>query len=458
MAGDKRIMKKKSFIDDVKVKDPCTQAWDEMVGNDKVRFCTHCAKDVNNLSAMTRKEAIRLVRKSGGSLCIRYVQQPRTKQPMFADQLTQITRRRVPLMAAGVMSASLSLATLTYAQGGAFAPLRTPPMGNGPAAAQVSECEDTADNVKKKSEVGDADVGGLLRGTVIDLQGAVVPGMSITLNDANGQLVKNQKSDEDGAFRFEGLAPGTYVLQTEAERGFRASRVENISVGDTETAIEITLNISSELATVGVVAIGPEFEGSLAIAVANDDLNETRNLISGGENVNRKEEDGTTPIFIAVENGNLPMVQLLLDAGAKINARNKEKQTPIMRLDPDASVAMVDLLLRYGAKVNQVSKLGNTALILAAHGAQPEVLKALIDAGAALDVQNEEGMTALMIAADADNLENARVLILAGANVNLRDKEGETAWDKTSDRELESLLESYGAVVEDDSENAETQP
>src|SRR5687767_10178935 len=138
-------MKKPGFIDSVRVKDPCTQAWDEMVGNDKTRFCTHCAKDVNNLSAMTRKEALKLVRRSGGSLCIRYIQQPVTKAPVFADQLTQITRRRTPLMAAGVMTASLSLSALTYAQGGAMVvPRRETPAAvrvDAPSAARVSECE-----------------------------------------------------------------------------------------------------------------------------------------------------------------------------------------------------------------------------------------------------------------------------------------------------------------------------
>jgi hypothetical protein len=53
---------KKKFIDSVRVKDPCTEAWDKMMGNDRVRFCSHCAKDVNNLSEMPRKEARKLGR------------------------------------------------------------------------------------------------------------------------------------------------------------------------------------------------------------------------------------------------------------------------------------------------------------------------------------------------------------------------------------------------------------
>ncbi|MEO6335042.1 MAG: ankyrin repeat domain-containing protein [Pyrinomonadaceae bacterium] len=445
-------MKKRSFIDEIRVRDACPQAWDEMVGNDEVRFCTHCAKDVNNLSAMTRKEAARLVRKSGGSLCIRYVQRPEDTAPMFAGQLTQITRRRIPLMAAGVMSASLSLATMAYAQGGAA----TPPMKDTPAAAKVSECEDvpkaqvanieSAGNPEKTKPAAPA--GAILRGTVVDPMGAVVPNAGVTLVDGPGARLKSIRTDADGAFRFEKLSSGIYALETEASGGFVASRVENIAVGDSEAIVEIMASIASESVTMGVVAYAPEFEGAIAIAVSRDDLEEARNLISRGENVNQKEEDGKTPIFIAVENGNIEMVQLLLDAGAKINSRNHEKATPLMHLDGDATPELVELLLRFGAKVHHVARSGDTALIRAARMATPEVVRALIDAGADLDAQNEDGATALMLAAETENLETVRVLVLAGASVNLKDKEGDTAWDKTSEVELKDLLETYGAIVE----------
>jgi ankyrin repeat protein len=442
-------MRKKSFIDKVRVKDPCTQAWDEMIGNDKVRFCTHCAKDVNNLSAMTRKEAVRLVRKSGGSLCIRYVQQPATKAPMFAGQLTQITRRRVPLMAAGVMSASLSLATMTYAQGGA----ELISISKAPATAQVSECEDVPKDDRKTAEriVGSA----VVRGKVQDPTGAVIPGAKIQLRSDDGSVLAEAVANEEGIYRMESLASGNYKL-TATSLGFREYFAE-LSIGDSGERVK---NIALDVGAVSgvMVSTGPEFEGALAIAVSNEDVAEVKQLISRGENANRKEEDGTTPLFIAIENGDLNMVQLLLDAGAKINARNKERETPIMRIDEDATPDLIELLVRYGAKVNQVAKTGDTALMRAARDAEPEVVKALVDAGAELDLQNEEGMTALMFAADEDNVENARVLVLAGANVNLKDKEGESAWDKTGDADLEALLESYGAVTDEATSEPEPQP
>ena len=35
--------------------------WDSMSGNDQVRHCEHCNLQVNNLSSMTRQQAMRLI-------------------------------------------------------------------------------------------------------------------------------------------------------------------------------------------------------------------------------------------------------------------------------------------------------------------------------------------------------------------------------------------------------------
>jgi hypothetical protein len=50
---------------------PCPADWDEMRGDNQVRFCKHCSLNVYNLSAMTREAAERLRRGARGRLCIR---------------------------------------------------------------------------------------------------------------------------------------------------------------------------------------------------------------------------------------------------------------------------------------------------------------------------------------------------------------------------------------------------
>lgn len=46
-------MPKKGMSESIKVASPCSEPWDEMQGNDAVRFCTHCQKNVNNISTMS---------------------------------------------------------------------------------------------------------------------------------------------------------------------------------------------------------------------------------------------------------------------------------------------------------------------------------------------------------------------------------------------------------------------
>src|SRR5262245_37711759 len=59
-------------LDNIRVASPCKAAWDDMVGDDRVRHCGKCDKDVFNLSAMTRDEAETLIREKHGNLCARY--------------------------------------------------------------------------------------------------------------------------------------------------------------------------------------------------------------------------------------------------------------------------------------------------------------------------------------------------------------------------------------------------
>jgi hypothetical protein len=58
-------------LDGVKIASPCTASWDEMKGDDRVRFCGGCEKNVYNLSAMGREEAESLLRAKEGNLCAR---------------------------------------------------------------------------------------------------------------------------------------------------------------------------------------------------------------------------------------------------------------------------------------------------------------------------------------------------------------------------------------------------
>ena len=90
-----------------------------MAGNDQVRFCQHCNLHVNDLSQMTRTEALRLVTESDGRLCVRYVRLPNGRiATSDLPAKLHLIGRRVSRIAAGAFTAAISLSTV-QAQGGA---------------------------------------------------------------------------------------------------------------------------------------------------------------------------------------------------------------------------------------------------------------------------------------------------------------------------------------------------
>lgn len=135
--------------------------------------------------------------------------------------------------------------------------------------------------------------------------------------------------------------------------------------------------------------------------------------------VDRRDEDGFTPLHIAAGHGlgfdagsespngsqtddpGGSCVRLLLKAGAEVNARDKEKQTPL-----------------------------HIAFNLMWHYQNKAIVKALIDAGASLNLKNDDGYTPLHKAAIESNLEVLRVVfqrVRPGAiSINARDAEGKT--------------------------------
>ncbi|MBL8196125.1 MAG: hypothetical protein JNM06_20200, partial [Blastocatellia bacterium] len=111
-------MSKKSFEQRLKVLSPCSADWEKMVGNDQVRFCEHCSKSVNNISEMTREQALELVLKSNGRLCVRYYKTSDQKINFQPSNNSEFRLNPSPLLkfAAGVLLATALSASPAIAQ------------------------------------------------------------------------------------------------------------------------------------------------------------------------------------------------------------------------------------------------------------------------------------------------------------------------------------------------------
>src|SRR5437879_29867 len=58
----------------LRVASPCTARWEDMKGDEQMRFCNLCQKNVYNLSALSSADAATLVKSKEGKLCARFYQ------------------------------------------------------------------------------------------------------------------------------------------------------------------------------------------------------------------------------------------------------------------------------------------------------------------------------------------------------------------------------------------------
>jgi hypothetical protein len=66
------MSKQTSPLDNVTIAAPCSAGWDNMVGDERARFCGQCDQNVYNISAMSKEDAEQLIAGAEGRLCIRY--------------------------------------------------------------------------------------------------------------------------------------------------------------------------------------------------------------------------------------------------------------------------------------------------------------------------------------------------------------------------------------------------
>jgi len=64
---------------DLRISSPCPMSWDDLAGNDRIRYCGRCRLNVYNLADMEPEDVEALVRRTEGRLCGRlYLRGDRT--------------------------------------------------------------------------------------------------------------------------------------------------------------------------------------------------------------------------------------------------------------------------------------------------------------------------------------------------------------------------------------------
>jgi ankyrin repeat protein len=128
----------------------------------------------------------------------------------------------------------------------------------------------------------------------------------------------------------------------------------------------------------------------------------------------------------------LEVVQILLSGGANVNCRDEIGQTPLMMAVAREWAHVARELLSHGADVNCADDEGTTALLHALSTDEDrtvvtQIVRELLTAGADIHWKDSEGRTAVMFAARNGYVELVRTLLAMGGDVLVKDKEGRTA-------------------------------
>lgn len=112
-----------------------------------------------------------------------------------------------------------------------------------------------------------------ISGTVLDAQGAVVAGATVTITNNASNFSRNSQTNEDGIFRFPGIPPGTYDVSVE-KSGFKKSvstgvvaLISNsvkvdfaLEIGELSEVVTVTSNTIDSIINTQDASIGTNFQ------------------------------------------------------------------------------------------------------------------------------------------------------------------------------------------------------
>jgi hypothetical protein len=216
-------------LDRIRIATPCPVSWDQMTGDNRVRFCDSCQLNVYNISELTQGEAVKLLLSTEGRLCARiYRRSDGTVLTKDCPVGLHALRLRLSKKTAALFAAVVSLAGAALGQ--------QPAAKDGKTACTPQTRVTLAETSPDQTQV--------ITGTARDPAGGGIPGATITVINEATKEEKVTAADEAGKFKFDSLSPGSYRVRIQA-RDFMTSEITNLVLEkgqtvDLDTIVQLT--------------------------------------------------------------------------------------------------------------------------------------------------------------------------------------------------------------------------
>ena len=166
------------------------------------------------------------------------------------------------------------------------------------------------------------------------------------------------------------------------------------------------------------------------IAAFKGDAAEIGRLVeSDGSLLNKRDENGHTPLLVAAIRGAREAITKLVELGADVTAKSKNDVTALHVVAARGTVDAIEPLLKNGADINVRDKDGDTPLLMAAFNSALETIVKLVELGADVTAKNKNDVTALHVVAARGTVDAIEPLLKNGADINARDNDGDTPLD-----------------------------
>ena len=232
----------------------------------------------------------------------------------------------------------------------------------------------------------------------------------------------------------EGVTPLAIAIQSEDIQTIKYLTANGASIHTQDTHGKSPLSMAFEMSNDVFEATLNESncntqdsEGNTPLHIAlinNAPMTKIQHIIGLTQDVNIRNKNGDSPLYIAASKNMEQVGKLLLEKGADIYSTNKDNNSPL-RLALKETGRVQNWLITSRTIVSTDGS-GNSVLHYAADWEYSGAIKSLLEKGADINAKNANGETCIFNAAKSNNPQIIQLLVDGGASVKDRDNLGST--------------------------------